>query len=158
LIDNNINNVEALTIDFISETILWIDNSLYTLTSIDYFGNNRKIVYQSKVHFENAFSLDTFGGYIYFNNHFAKTILKVDVNGNDVSKLATNQIDFISKNRINTLKIYHSYRQPNGTNRCFNNKCIHLCLPIDNNSYRCVCPIRGVESFLEESDCDQSVS
>ncbi len=38
------------------------------------------------------------------------------------------------------IRVVHSYKRPNTTNRCINALCSHLCLPTSLNSYRCACP------------------
>jgi len=126
----------TLTIDLELKTIYWIDKSSHGLFSIDYNGNNKSNIVESKFLFGDTFSMDVFGDYIYWSNYERNAILKTNKYGLNKTKIIT---VVHSNTDLEGLKIIDSSRQPNATNKCLNANCSQLCLPLPNEKFRCLC-------------------
>jgi low density lipoprotein receptor-related protein 5/6 len=126
----------TLTIDLELKTIYWIDKSSHGLFSIDYNGNNKSNIVESKLLFGDIFSMDVFGDYIYWSNYERNAILKTNKYGlNKTERITVVHAD----NDLEGFKIIDSSRQPNATNKCLNANCSQLCLPLPNEKFRCLC-------------------
>lgn len=99
---------------------------------MDFIGNNAKLLFRSQnVIYENKF--DVFGDFIIFDTFISLHYINIfEMKDNIIAK-------FLS---MTSMKIWHSSRQPNTTNRCLNSNCPHLCLPNGTESYRCVCSFK----------------
>jgi hypothetical protein len=129
----------GLTIDIGLRKVIWIDALLNTFASIDFDGNNF-LTFGTNIN-KNIYdylNLQIFDDYIYWNNRaFEKSIFKTKVGVNDTQMdyLITSETDYIS-----SFIIIDSSLQPNSTNRCINDNCSHICIPINTYEYRCVYP------------------
>ncbi len=146
-----IKHPSALTIDLVLRKIFWIDNKLSTFSSIDFDGNNFLTFgrYESSTYFDYV---QIFGDNIYWTFYYQKSIFKTKVGVNDT------QINYLITSKTNgfsTFKIIDPLLQPNSTNRCVNNNCSHICIPINTNEYRCICPQIKLQN--DTKTCTQSV-
>jgi hypothetical protein len=151
LVHENIRNPICIAIDYELELILWIDNELHSLSSIDYYGNNRQTIWQSKALFEDCSSMDIFGDYVYWSSPKNNKIIKI-------SKFGANseQTIVISDNEMNFVKIASPSRQQNATNYCSKSNCSHICLPSGKESYRCLCSAQKYwKLFLDDYECNE---
>ncbi len=92
------------------------------------------------------------GNNIYWTQGWEKFIFKKKVGVNDT------QMDYLITSKIiefSSFKIIDASLQPNSTNRCLNNNCSHICIPINTNQYRCICP--QIELQNDTKTCTQSV-
>jgi hypothetical protein len=149
-------SVYELTIDSIRRQLFWFDKQNQSIKSIDFDGYNSRIVFKlSKVNLDYYIGgFDLFNGSIYFYcNEFNSTYRKmctIDANAENTSLAKVNDIsdeDLIIESEF---RIIHSYRQPKAINRCLNAKCIHLCLPVNESYYRCVCPLYEKTTICKE--------
>ncbi len=147
----NIKFPSALTTDLVLSKIFWIDNELSTFSSIDFDGNNFLTFgrYESSSYYKY---MEIFGDNIYWTFYYHKSIFKtkVGVNGTQMDYLITSKT-----NGFSTFKIIDASLQPNSTNRCVNNNCSHICIPINTNEYRCICPQIKLQN--DTKTCTQSV-
>lgn len=117
---------------FLRPISLAIDNISDELLSIDYYGNDKKVIHSGQQFFDQYSKLDLYNGFIYWSK--SKMIYKI----NNIKEEFT-QFE-LHKEFSGAYKIIHSSRQPNVSNLCANTNCTHLCLPIEFNTYRCLCP------------------
>ncbi len=136
----NINFPLALTIDLVLRKLFWIDNSR-KFSSIDFDGNNFITFGRHERIYLHTFTyilyyMQIFGNNIYWTN-YGNSILKtkVGVNNTQINYLITSETS-----KFSLFKIIDVSLQPNSTNRCVNNNCSHICIPINTNEYRCICP------------------
>ena len=62
----------------------------------------------------------------------------------------------IEDNNIMTFKVFHPDRQPQSPNVCNDNKCSHICIPLNETQYKCVCP---TNSYMNHGGiCNTEVS
>ncbi len=147
----NIKYPGVLTIDLVLRKVFWIDEELNTFSSIDFDGNNFLTFgrYESSGYFEY---LEVFGDNIYWTFYFEKSIFKTKVGVNDTQ---VNYLITSKTNGFSSFKIIDASLQPNSTNRCVNNNCTHICIPINTNQYRCICP--QIKLQKDTKTCTQSV-
>jgi hypothetical protein len=149
--DENIVWPDVLTIDLVLKKVIWINRDLNTFSSIDFDGNNF-LTFGTFESTSNLF-MDIFDDYIYWTQYYENSIFKIKpgVNETKLNYLITSET-----NKFWSFKIIDPSLQPNSTNRCINHNCSHLCIPININQYRCVCP--KFSDRIEEKTCTQSVS
>jgi len=150
--DKNIISSGVLTIDLVLKKVIWINRDLNTFSSIDFDGNNFLTLGTFKSESYNFF-IDFFDDYIYWTGNYENSIFKIKpgVNETKLNYLITSET-----NKFGSFKIIDPSLQPNSTNRCIYHNCSHLCIPININQYRCVCPQPSVRT--DEKRCTQSVS
>jgi hypothetical protein len=134
LIDFDIKEPNALVIDLKDSKIYWIDRQLYTLSSVDYNGNDRRLIKKSKLYFEFTLDIDVNENYIYWSNAILDAIIRIEKNDNRMNFLSVVK----ENSNIDSFKIISKSRQPNNNNQnvCFNRNCI-LCLPISLDQFSC---------------------
>lgn len=154
IVDFDLKYSYGISLDLQNKTIYWIDAQLYTLSCIDYNGNNRRVVIKSYDLFSVSYRMDLFGDYIFWTNDRYKSVLKTHKSGlNKTSRL----IVIKSNTYIDALKIVHPLRQPFSKNRCLHSNCSHLCLPSGVNEFRCLCPSIRYYKFTENEKCNTEV-
>ena len=140
---------KTLTIDYkMKRLLLIIDDDLI---SMDYFGRYKAIykLFYHRINWMNPFNGDIYYLIEYapksiFRTHLDKTLItSEDIYSNDIEILG--------------LKIFHSSRQPNGPNKCLNNKCQTLCVPRNTTYYSCICQ-RNDTNEKTYDECEYSVS
>jgi hypothetical protein len=100
----------------------------------------------------NSIYMQIFGDDIYWTQLLEKFIFKTKVGVNDtqIDRLITPETL-----KFGSFKIIDASLQPNSTNRCLNNNCSHICIPINTNQYRCICPQINLQN--DTKTCTQSV-
>ncbi len=150
LTSQNIKSSSALTIDLVLRKVIWIDDYSNTFASIDFDGKNFITFGRYHTFFVHYF-MQIFGDNIYWTNG-QNSIIKTKVGVNDTKRdylITTETI------RFGSFKIIDASLQPNSTNRCVNNNCSHICIPINTNEYRCICPQIKLQN--DTKTCTQSV-
>ncbi len=147
----NIKRTSALTIDLVLRKVFWIDGKLNTFSSIDFDGNDF-MTFGTHKSFSYYVYLQIFGDNIYWTQYSEKFIFKTKVGVNH-----TSMVPFITteNSRFGSFKIIDASLQPNSNNRCVNNSCSHICIPINTNEYRCICPQIKLQN--DTKTCIQSV-
>jgi hypothetical protein len=141
----------GLTIDLVLRKVIWIDKYSNTFSSIDFDGNNF-ITFGRRMNSIYLHYMQILGNNIYWTQGWEKFIFKKKVGVNDT------QMDYLITSKIiefSSFKIIDASLQPNSTNRCLNNNCSHICIPINTNQYRCICP--QIELQNDTKTCTQSV-
>ncbi len=142
LTHQNIKYPSTLTIDLVKEKFFWIDFDLNKFSSIDFDGNNFLTFgrYESYPYY-----MKIFGDNIYWTNN-KSSIFKTKVGVNDT------QMDYLITSKtiqFQSFIIIDASLQPNSTNRCVNNNCSHICIPINTNEYRCICPQNDTKTYTQ---------
>ncbi len=150
LTDKNIKYPEVLTIDLVLKKVIWFDRHLNTFSFIDFDGNNF-LTFGTFKSRGVKFFIDIFDHHLYWTEYHKNSIFKtkLGVNVTKLDYLITSQT-----NKLESFKIIDPSLQPNSTNRCINHNCSHLCIPINNNQYRCICP----QHLNDKKKCTKSVS
>jgi hypothetical protein len=148
LANDNIVRPTSMQIDYTIKRIYVMDQIFNKLLSIDYNGNNMKLIYSSDRPFLFPSKMDLYHGFIYWL-YDLNTIHKINIDGGELSQLKLHQ------HFQRAFKMIHPSRQPNTSNLCANTKCTHLCLPIDFNAYRCLCPDTKIYHLSES--CEEYV-
>ncbi|CAG2169836.1 unnamed protein product [Oppiella nova] len=129
----------CLGIDFRSKTIVWIDNELYSLSSVDYSGGSRQTLNQSREWFSDCSSMDVFNGSVYWTNTRGIYRLDITSTSSEVEMLVKAGVWFSRNTDMDYVRVMHPLKQQMGANYCRNNSCDHLCVPNGKQDYRCLC-------------------
>ncbi|CAG2165716.1 unnamed protein product [Oppiella nova] len=153
LIDTDIKEPITLAIDLVIKRLYWIDRALFQIYSIDFNGNDLKSIHKSHQLFKLSFYMIVFHDDIYWSNYYHSSILKMNKFG-----LNNTQISYLVRTEtgsdIESIRIIDPYLQPYSTNRCLHSKCSHLCLPMSDRQYHCVCPQINFNTHLYPNiDC-----
>ncbi|XP_015918312.1 vitellogenin receptor isoform X2 [Parasteatoda tepidariorum] len=120
----------SVTVDEVMERIYWADLKSFIVELSDFAGRQRKILLQGKSY--NPMSMTVFEDYLYFSD-YNDTIYRCNkFSGKDCVPVHSDNV------KAEVTMIFHKVKQPKGKNRCFDNKCPHLCLPNRSES-TCVC-------------------
>ena len=138
IVDKNIIWPNGITIDLITKRIFWLDAKLNSINSIDYDGQNRRLVLHSIQYIRHPFSLDIFEDTVYWTDWELESVLATN-------KFAQNDLTNVEALvggvfSVMDIRVVHSYKKPQTENRCSAHNCSHLCLPSGHHSYSCVCP------------------
>jgi hypothetical protein len=147
----NIISPIALTIDLVLRKVIWNDDNSNSFSSIDFDGNNF-ITFGRHNYISFYTFMQIFGDNIYWSQVMEKFIFKTKFGANDTKMnylITSKTIEFSS------FKIIDASLQPISTNRCVNNYCSHVCIPINTNEYRCICPQIKLQN--DTKTCTQSV-
>lgn len=142
IVSRDIRWPNALTLDLVLRKIYWSDSKYHTIYTCDFDGSNRRIVLHSAENLPHPFSITVFEDTMYWTDWRREAILRANkFTGKDVETIVASHATPM------TVHVYHSYRQPNGTNHCtpLNGLCTHLCLPAPQTSptaskITCACP------------------
>lgn len=151
LIDSDIKYPYSLTFDLQMKRIYWIDKWYKNLCSIDYQGKNRILINTDGNLFSSTFSMQVFHDIIFWTNEILDSVLATSRNiANKESKIIlTMDTD------IEAIQIIHKTKQPQAFNKCLHASCSHLCLPIDGDRVRCVCPSLLYDGHLSDRETCQ---
>ncbi|CAG2114873.1 unnamed protein product, partial [Medioppia subpectinata] len=151
VVDYDLKYSYAFTLDVNSKTIYWIDSQLYTLSSIGYFGQNRRTIAKSYDLFSSSYRMDFFADYIYWTNDRHNAILRTHRTGSNGTKRF---VVFKANVSIDAIKIVDKTKQPMiALNRCLNANCTHLCLPSGVQSFMCLCPSIKYYDYSAQEKC-----
>ncbi|KAK4316707.1 hypothetical protein Pmani_012155 [Petrolisthes manimaculis] len=142
IVSRDIRWPNALTLDLVLRKIYWSDSKFHTVYSCDFDGSNRRVVLHSMEYLQHPFSITVFEDTMYWTDWRREAILRAN-------KFTGKEVETVVPSHATpmTVHVYHSYRQPNGTNHCtpLNGLCTHLCLPAPQTTPRvpkisCACP------------------
>lgn len=75
LVDRDIIWPNGVTIDLMTKRIYWLDAKLSSINSIDYDGQNRRLVLQSSAYIRHPFSLDIFEDTVFWTDWELESVL-----------------------------------------------------------------------------------
>ncbi|XP_054163706.1 low-density lipoprotein receptor-related protein 1-like isoform X2 [Oppia nitens] len=142
LVQQNVLLPICLVIDFRNKRIVWIDNDLHSLSSVDYSGANRRTLRVSKQYFSDCQSMDIHNGSLYWTSPKHNNVFRYDLDDNSTTTSSGNIRKIVESDLdIDFVRIISSDKQSTqpATNYCQAANCSHLCLPNGPSSYRCVC-------------------
>ena len=156
---DNLKQPSTLAIDLEMRRLYWIDDITYQMSSVDFEGKDLKIgIISSRELFTFTDYMVIFGDDMFWANYMHSSILKTNkygLNGTDVLY----QIKADHESVIHAVRIIDSSLQPKSINQCLHSDCSHLCLPVNKESYHCVCSMKPVKGRSgEESVCNDHVS
>ncbi|XP_069159627.1 very low-density lipoprotein receptor isoform X9 [Procambarus clarkii] len=142
IVSKDIRWPNSLSIDLVLRKIYWSDSKYHTIYSCDFDGSNRRVILHSTDYLPHPFSITVFEDTMYWSDWRNEAIFRANkFTGQDVISIAHSHATPM------TVHVYHSYRQPNGTNHCtpLNGLCTHLCLPAPQRTAQaskisCACP------------------
>ncbi|GFS88438.1 putative vitellogenin receptor [Nephila pilipes] len=137
----------ALTVDQIQEMIYWSDIKLGAVMCADFNGLKRRTVIAR--HMVAPLSMTMFEDYVYWSDRKTDRLIRCYKFG---GKNCTTVHQKIAK--VEAMIIVHSTMQFQGTNRCANSNCSHICLP-NRANFTCTCDDRGLSNL---SKCEISVA
>ncbi|XP_068234569.1 very low-density lipoprotein receptor-like isoform X2 [Palaemon carinicauda] len=132
----------ALTLDLVLRKVYWSDSKFHSIYTCNFNGSGRRVVLHSLEYLPHPFSITVFEDTMYWTDWRKEAILRAN-------KFSGKNVELIAHSHATpmTVHVYHSYRQPNGTNHCtpLNGLCTHLCLPAPQTSpdapkITCACP------------------
>lgn len=128
----------GLAIDYVTKRIYWLDAKLFTLNSIDYDGNNRKVILRSDEYIKHPFALDVFEDYVYWSDWELEAVMRTNKFGAENGTVERVVGGVFS---VMDVRVVHPFVQPQAPNRCQTAQCSHLCLPTAAPTYYlCECP------------------
>ncbi|XP_042882453.1 low-density lipoprotein receptor-like isoform X1 [Penaeus japonicus] len=142
IITKDIRWPNALTLDLVLRKIYWSDSKFHSIYSCNFDGSQRRVILHSTEYLPHPFSITVFEDTMYWTDWSREAILRAN-------KFTGQEVKVITHSHATpmTVHVYHSYRQPNGTNHCtpLNGLCTHLCLPAPQKSpsdskITCACP------------------
>ncbi len=83
LVRDNITSPNGVTLDTTQKLVYWIDSRHDTISSIDYNGNKRRLIFQDTSLY-HGFDLDIAGDYLYFTDWLANAIYKVKISSGTI--------------------------------------------------------------------------
>ncbi|KAG7158090.1 Very low-density lipoprotein receptor-like 3 [Homarus americanus] len=133
---------EGWILDLVLRKVYWSDSKSNTIYSCDFDGSNRRVILHSTEYLPHPFSITVFEDTMYWTDWSKESIFRAN-------KFTGEHVEVVTDSHANpmTVHVYHSYRQPNGTNHCtpLNGLCTHLCLPAPQTGpsdakITCACP------------------
>ncbi|XP_053558516.1 very low-density lipoprotein receptor [Bombina bombina] len=150
LVVSDIERPNGIVLDMVKRRLYWLDSKLHTLSSVDFSGQDRRVILKSHEFLAHPLALTIFEDRVYWIDGENEAIYGANkFNGQELTTLVNNLND------AQDIIVYHELIQPPGKNWCNegaeNGGCEYLCLPapqINERSpkYTCVCP-SGSELF-----------
>ena len=134
LVKDNLNTLEAITIDIMNKKIYFSQSSIGVIESIDTDGSNRRTIITASANIAKPNGLAVYMNRLYYLDSIYENIVRVNLpDGTNPNKLEENVAN------LRNLKVYskrmasdnHPCRQKNG--------CMHLCVPLPNSQKKCLC-------------------
>lgn len=151
IVTSNIQWPNGIDLDKGNKRIYWVDARLDKVESVDYNGNNRKVILQySGLH---PFGVALVPPFLFFTDWATlQEFYQLDAVTGEVLRSYS-----IIGGRPMGIVPYDSTRQPSGASACAvsNGGCSHFCVP-KTSGYECVCPT-GLTVKKDEKTCEDKV-
>ena len=151
--------IRIISIDFSHKRIFYINNKDYIklspVFSIDYNGEKRRFFGEIS-HLSQFALIGYFNDYLYIKVKNEIHRYKIDNKSLNYNESLSKEIIVMQNNTIDYFKIYDKTLERNVLNICENNNCSHICIPINDTKYRCVCPMNELSS--SGYSCDLKVN
>lgn len=135
LVKDNLNTLEAITIDIVNKKIYFSQSSIGAIESIDTDGQNRRTIITASSNIAKVSGLAVYTNRLYYLDSIYENIVRVNLpDGTNPIKLEENVAN------LKSLKVY-SKRMSIDNHPCrkSNGNCNHLCVPLPKNGKRCLC-------------------
>lgn len=139
--DNDIFSPTALTIDFATSRLFWIDSKLHSVSSMDFNGADRRMVFQSNYYLWAPLDVDILDDRLYFADGNKSAVFTINKFGLLDEHDPTVHVLF--NQSVSSMTIVDYSKQPQvaetlNTSLC--SLCAYLCSP-SQNSVQCFCPL-----------------
>ncbi|XP_028394968.1 LOW QUALITY PROTEIN: uncharacterized protein LOC114519101 [Dendronephthya gigantea] len=159
LVKDNITWPNGVTLDTSARLVYWIDAYHDKISSIDYDGNNRRIIFEDKslaLSQFHGFDLDITGDSIYYTDWLTNSINGININTGvmfvNITVPTTNSI----KGAMG-LRVIDSSKQKDGVTNCGSNNggCEHLCFHKVPSGTSCACQL-GFKLANDNTTCEDA--
>lgn len=124
----------GLTLDYMANRLYWVDAQKDTISSCTYDGKDYKSVLSKVKQLTHPFAVAIHKDLMYWDDWHQKAIFMADKNsGKGITEILSGMSGAMDLKAFSLL-----HRQ--GNNSCSSNPCSHLCVPMPDNSYSCLCP------------------
>ncbi|KAK2908004.1 low-density lipoprotein receptor-like isoform X2 [Channa argus] len=140
LVTSLIRHPVALSLDVPRQLLYWVDQTMRSISRINFEGHARKTVVESNGYLDQPFGLVVFEGFVYWSEEVTRSICRADKhNGRQLQVLLTN----LTAPR--GVVLMHTVLQPNGPSGCGlpGEVCQHKCvvdLMSERPEFSCVSP------------------
>uniref|UniRef100_A0A5S6Q5T2 EGF-like domain-containing protein n=1 Tax=Trichuris muris TaxID=70415 RepID=A0A5S6Q5T2_TRIMR len=114
----------GLTVDLLEHRLYWVDAKLKQICSSDYYGQNKRVILNSRNRIYHPFSIAVFEEQLYWTDW--------STDGVHVANKFTGENNHVVMNGIfgvMTVKVFHPAVQPEWPNKCVDSACEQLCIP-----------------------------
>ena len=111
IVTSNLHWPMGIDLDRRNQMVFWVDASLSRVESVDYHGNNRKLLYQRALGLHHFSGVTFFSPYLYVTELYSNTIFRLNATYLNQGSI-TQRVHLPSK--LNGLVAYDSSRQPPG--------------------------------------------
>lgn len=136
---NNLFSPSALTIDFATSRIFWVDARLYSISSIDFNGADRRMVFQSNYYLWTPLDVDILDDRLYWADANKSAVFAINKFGLLDEQDST--VHTLFSQPVSSITIVDKSKQPQietfNESRC--SLCPFLCDP--ETDYQCLCPL-----------------
>ncbi|KRZ84264.1 Very low-density lipoprotein receptor [Trichinella sp. T8] len=123
-IDRDVIWPNGLTLDMLEHRLYWVDAKLKQICSSNYFGQDKKVILNSRNRIYHPFSVSVFEETLYWTDWNSEGVHMANkFTGENNRPLLKGMFGLM------TVKIFHPLAQPNWENKCENSECAHLCVP-----------------------------
>ncbi|CAI4230259.1 unnamed protein product [Auanema sp. JU1783] len=167
LLNTHTHQVSGIVVDIPAKRVYWVDPKVDRLESIDYQGNDRRIVAQGMNTVPHPFGLALFDQYLYWTDWTRLGVLKIEKFGSPTELIWSNKENNVFPMGIST---YHRMTQPGPAqsdcmgqkieNPCATSDCEGMCILSKDAGgfgvgYKCACPIG--QKLIEGHKCIDSI-
>ncbi|KAI6192728.1 EGF-like domain-containing protein [Aphelenchoides besseyi] len=167
LMDTHTHQVSGVVVDIPAKRVYWVDPKVDRVESMDYDGNDRRVVAAGMNSVPHPFGLTLFDQYLYWTDWTRLAVLRVEKFGSPTKILWTNKENNVFPMGITA---YHPLAQPGPQhsecyqqtiiNPCANADCQGMCIIAKDSSgfgvgFRCACPIG--QKLVDGKRCVQAI-
>ena len=125
LVMENVGWPNGITIDYVTETVYWVDARYDYIDSIDYNGKQRRNVAKGLLFVPHPFAITVFGDYIYFTDWVKRGIVRIS----KTKGIKDYKVIVGNLSRPMDMQVISSHRQPDAPNPCAHrrHRCQQMC-------------------------------
>lgn len=124
----------GLTIDYVANRLYWTDAKKDSISSCRFDGSDYKVVIENRPEISHPFGLTIFKNLLFWDDWTHHALFMADKDsGKGVAQVASNLKGVMDVKAFSFL-----HRQ--GENACSNNPCSHICVPLPDEKFTCLCP------------------